>query len=80
MPLAIILAIRCDNYSMTNEPSSQDRMRAVLVIVATIATIVYNALAAVGYLNGITPEVISDKYPTILTPAGYAFKIGRAHV
>ncbi|MEP6788466.1 MAG: TspO/MBR family protein [Acidobacteriota bacterium] len=60
---------------MTNEPNSRDRMLAILVIVATIATIAFNALAATGYVNGVTPEVISDKYPTVLTPAGYAFTI-----
>ena len=50
-------------------------MRSVLVIVATIATIIFNALAATGYVNGITPAAISAKYPTVLTPAGYAFSI-----
>ncbi len=50
-------------------------MRAVLVLVATIGTIVFNGLAAMGYINGVTPEVISNKYPTMLTPAGYAFTI-----
>ena len=50
-------------------------MRAILVIVATVATIVFNALAAAGFVSGITPDVISDKYPTVLTPAGYAFSI-----
>ena len=53
----------------------QDQMRSVLVIVATIATIAFNGLAAAGLVNGVTPEVISDKYPNILTPAGYAFSI-----
>jgi hypothetical protein len=50
-------------------------MLAVLVIVATIATITFNGLAASGYVSGTTPEVISDKYPTVLTPADYAFTI-----
>lgn len=50
-------------------------MRAVLVLVATIGTIVFNGLAAAGYVNGVTPEAISNKYPTVLTPAGYAFTI-----
>ncbi len=50
-------------------------MRAALVLVATIGTIVFNGLAATGYVNGVTPEVISNKYPTMLTPAGYAFTI-----
>lgn len=60
---------------MTETANSQDRMRAILVLVATIGTIVFNGLAAAGYINGVTPEVISNKYPTILTPAGYAFSI-----
>ncbi len=55
--------------------NSQDRMRSILILVATIGTIVFNGLAAAGYVNGVTPEVISDKYPTVLTPAGYAFSI-----
>lgn len=54
---------------------SGDRIRAILVLVATIATVIFNALAGTGYVNGVTPEVISAKYPTILTPAGYAFSI-----
>ena len=60
---------------MTENPNTQDRMRALLVLVATIGTIVFNVLAAVGYVNGITPDAISAKYPTVLTPAGYAFSI-----
>ena len=50
-------------------------MRSVLVLVATIGTIAFNGLAAMGYVNGVTPEAISAKYPTVLTPAGYAFSI-----
>lgn len=60
---------------MSEAANSQDRMRAMLVIVATIATIVFNVLAAAGRINGITPDIISDKYPTVLTPANYAFSI-----
>lgn len=55
--------------------NAQDRMRSILLLVATIATIVFNGIAATGRVNGVTPEVISDKYPTVLTPAGYAFSI-----
>ena len=60
---------------MMDQANSQDRMRSILVLVATIATIAFNGLAATGYVNGVTPEVISDKYLTVLTPAGYAFTI-----
>lgn len=75
MPAARICPIRCDNYPMTENANYQDRMRAILVIVATIATIAFNGLAAAGLVNGISPDVIFDKYPTVLTPASYAFSI-----
>lgn len=52
-----------------------DRMRSVLVLVATIATIVYSGLAAAGQVNGVTPGAVSELYPTVVTPAGYAFSI-----
>jgi hypothetical protein len=52
-----------------------DRLRAFLVLVATIGTIVFNWLAASGRVGGVRPAEISDKYPTLITPAGYAFAI-----
>jgi benzodiazapine receptor len=55
--------------------NTQDRMRSLLVIVATVATIIFNGLAATGYVNQISPAEVSAKYPTVLTPAGYAFTI-----
>ena len=60
---------------MNDSRNSTDLIRAVLVLVATIGTIVFNGLAATGYVNGVTPEVISAMHPTVLTPAGYAFSI-----
>ncbi len=60
---------------MEKTKSSADSIRAVLVLIATIGTIVFNGLAATGYVNGVTPQIISAKYPTVLTPAGYAFSI-----
>jgi len=60
---------------MTDAANSNDRMRSILVILATLATIAFNALAATGYVNGITPAEISERLPTIITPAGYAFSI-----
>lgn len=50
-------------------------MRAVLALVATLGVLVFNYLAATGRVNGVTPDVISDKYATVLTPSGYAFSI-----
>jgi hypothetical protein len=55
--------------------SKNDRLKQFLVIAATGGTIFFNWLAASGYINGVTPETISDKYPTFATPAGYAFTI-----
>lgn len=52
-----------------------DRMRAILVLAATAAMIGFNALASTGFINAVTPDVVSARYPTALTPAGYAFSI-----
>jgi hypothetical protein len=60
---------------MNESANSTDRIRAFLVLLATLGTIAFNGLAATGYVNGVTPAVISAKYPTVLTPAGYAFTI-----
>jgi benzodiazapine receptor len=60
---------------MSESPQLNERIRSILVLIATAATIAWNILAAYGYVNGITPAEISDKYPTIITPAGYAFSI-----
>ena len=52
-----------------------EKLKPYLVIIATIGVIAMNALATTGYIGGVTPEVISNKYPTFVTPAGYAFSI-----
>lgn len=52
-----------------------DQIRAWLVLAATLGTIAFNWMAATGRVNGVTPGEISDKYPTVITPAGYAFSI-----
>ena len=53
----------------------QINLKQILVIVATIGVIAINFFAAQGYINNVTPEVISNKYPTFITPSGYAFAI-----
>lgn len=50
-------------------------MLGLLVVVATIVTIGINALAALGLINGVTPATISERHPSLITPAGYAFSI-----
>ncbi|MEZ5305766.1 MAG: tryptophan-rich sensory protein [Pyrinomonadaceae bacterium] len=47
----------------------------IIVLLATIAVISINYLAAVGKIGGITPDRVSAMYPTVVTPAGYAFSI-----
>jgi len=60
---------------MTENVSGADRFRSYLVPLATLGTIAFNWLAAAGRVNGVTPSEISDKYPTPITPASYAFSI-----
>ena len=47
----------------------------IIVAVATVATIVVNALASTLPLNGQTTGEISDRYPVLVVPAGYVFSI-----
>ena len=44
-------------------------------MLATLLVIVVNFLAATGRINGVLPNEISDRYPTVITPAGWAFSI-----
>lgn len=60
---------------MSETGTVRDRLLSILVVVATIATIIFNALAGTGRLNGVMTNAVSDKYPTVVTPAGYAFSI-----
>lgn len=53
----------------------QDKLQQFLVIVATAGMLVLNWLAKIGTLGGIETGAISDKYPTHITPAGFAFAI-----
>ncbi len=46
-----------------------------VVLLSTFAVIYINYLAAAGAIGGITPAYVSDRYPTIITPSGYAFSI-----
>ena len=55
--------------------NNSERLKQILVIIATVGVILFNYLAATGYLGGVSPSYISDKYPTLITPAGYAFAI-----
>lgn len=52
-----------------------DRLRSILVFFSTLAMIAYNGLASTGYINGVTTAQVSDRFPTVVTPAGFAFSI-----
>lgn len=55
--------------------SKNERIRQILVIVATAGMIFVNYLAGTGYINNTTTGAVSAKYPTMITAAGYAFSI-----
>lgn len=52
-----------------------DYLRQFAVIVATLATIAVNGLATGLPLNGQSTGEISDRFPSLFTPAGYVFSI-----
>lgn len=60
---------------MTDSSGRSDRFRAFLVLAATLGTIIFNWLAAMGRVGGVTPAEVSARYPTPVTPSGYAFSI-----
>jgi len=47
----------------------------VIIWLALIATIAFNAVAQLLPLNGVTTGEVSDRYQVFVTPAGYAFSI-----
>ena len=52
-----------------------DKLRQFFVVFSIVLLIVMNYLSNVGAFGGKTNKVISDKYHTLITPAGYAFSI-----
>jgi hypothetical protein len=60
---------------MENGITVTDRIRSYLVLTATLGVIAFNWIAATGRLGGTDTGAISDKYSTLVTPAGYAFSI-----
>jgi len=60
---------------MSSKTLNADRIKAILVPAATLGTVFFNWIATMGLINGVTPEMVSSRYPTPVTPAGYAFTI-----
>lgn len=52
-----------------------EKIRQILVVLATAGVIIINYLGGTGAINNTRVGDVSDKYPTLLTPAGYAFSI-----
>lgn len=48
---------------------------ALINLLAGAAMIVINGLAMFGKIGGITPQGVSERYPNVLTPAGWTFSI-----
>ena len=55
--------------------NKSERVKQFLVIVATAGVIFINYLGGTGQINNTSTGYISDKYPTAITPADYAFSI-----
>jgi hypothetical protein len=53
----------------------RDTVRQIVVVVATVAVIVVNALANALPFNGLTTGEISDSFDVFFVPAGYVFSI-----
>lgn len=58
-----------------NTTKRSDRVYPILVLAATLATILVNGLATTLPLNGQSTGEISDRFPSLFTPAGYVFSI-----
>ena len=52
-----------------------DKFRQFLVVFSVVTMIIMNYLSNIGAFGGKTNAQISDKYHTLITPAGYAFSI-----
>jgi hypothetical protein len=53
----------------------RDRRRQLVILAAYVVTVVVNGLAVALPLNGQSTAEISDRYATLVTPAGYVFAI-----
>jgi hypothetical protein len=57
------------------QSQSNDLLRQMLVVVATVVTVIINGLANALPLNGQTTAAVSDSFPVYFVPAGYVFAI-----
>lgn len=51
------------------------KKKAILNVGLLLLTFLINFLGASGFINGISQADVSDKYHTLITPAGFTFSI-----
>lgn len=61
--------------TVTPVSSRSLRLLPILNIVAFVLVVLFNALANILPLNGLTTGTISDSFPSLFTPAGYVFAV-----
>lgn len=49
--------------------------KARINLILLLVTLGVNALGALGYINGLSQRVVSDRYPTFITPSPSSFSI-----
>jgi len=53
----------------------KDKLRQIIVVLATVFTLVVNGLANALPFNGLTTGDVADRFDVYITPAAYAFSI-----
>lgn len=53
----------------------KDKRNGIINLVLLFITIGINALGAFGFINGMSQQEVSDKYPTLITPPSFTFSI-----
>lgn len=51
------------------------KAKSVINLLVFLITLIVNYLAASGFINGMSQKVVSNKYNTLITPAGFTFSI-----
>lgn len=60
---------------MKQKTAKRSQLWAFLNIIFLVLTLIINYLGASGFFNGKGQAEVSDKYSTLITPAGFAFSI-----
>jgi hypothetical protein len=53
----------------------KEKSKALLNALLLVLTLVVNFLGASGLINGLSQKAVSDMYPSLITPAAFAFSI-----